>query len=102
MRILLSYVSFRGKRDRSPIDATSTISREISPSSKAMEGLYDARDKDYNERTDEQDKILMFLEQVFEHQDQISFVEYDRINREVSSEMFYSVMSTLHEKLPCT
>jgi hypothetical protein len=67
-----------------------------------MEGLYDARDKDYNERTDEQDKILMFLEQVFEHQDQISFVEYDRINREVSSEMFYSVMSTLHEKLPCT
>jgi hypothetical protein len=67
-----------------------------------MEGQYDARDKDYNERIDEQDKILMFLEQVFEHQSHINFVEYDRINREVSSEMFYSVMFTLHEKLPCT
>lgn len=91
VRILLSYVSFRSGRAKSPIETSPT-----------KEGMYDARDKDYNERTLEQDKILMFLGQVFEHQESISFVEYDRINREVSSEMFYSLMFTLHEKLPCT
>jgi len=64
--------------------------------------MYDERDKDYTERVEEQDKIMCFLEQVFEHSEQINFAEYDRINREVSSEMFYSVMFTLHERLPCT
>jgi len=32
-----------------------------------MEGMYDTRDKDYNERQLEQDKIQGFLEQVFEN-----------------------------------
>ena len=44
----------------------------------------------------------MFLDKVFENHQRIGFTDYDRINREVSSEMFYSIMFTLHERLPCT
>ena len=31
----------------------------------------------------------------------MNFQQYDFINRNVSSEMFYSLMAILHEKLPC-
>ena len=31
----------------------------------------------------------------------MNFNQYDYINRNVSSEMFYSLMAILHEKLPC-
>jgi hypothetical protein len=51
---------------------------------------------------EEQDKIHLFLDKIFENQDRINYNEYDAINREVSSEMFYSIMFTLHEKLPFT
>ncbi len=32
---------------------------------------------------------------------QITFEEYLNFNKKVSSEMFYSIMSVLHERLPC-
>lgn len=31
----------------------------------------------------------------------MSFTQYEHVNKNVSSEMFYSLMSILHEKLPC-
>jgi hypothetical protein len=31
----------------------------------------------------------------------INFEEYLNFNKKVSSEMFYSIMSVLHERLPC-
>ena len=32
----------------------------------------------------------------------MNFEEYKRINTDVSSEMFYSIMELLHDKLPCS
>jgi hypothetical protein len=37
------------------------------------EGMYDQKDKDYNERVEEQDKIFMFLDSVFENGESINF-----------------------------
>ena len=31
----------------------------------------------------------------------MTFKQYEQINKNVSSEMFYSLMAILHEKLPC-
>lgn len=31
----------------------------------------------------------------------MNFKQYETINKTVSSEMFYSLMAVLHEKLPC-
>lgn len=32
----------------------------------------------------------------------MSAEEYDKINKHTSSELFYSLMAILHEKLPCS
>jgi Ca2+-binding EF-hand superfamily protein len=63
VRILLSYVPFRGGRAKSPMDNTISC-RGSSPMSQNIiqEGTYYQKDKDYNERVEEQDKILMFLD----------------------------------------
>lgn len=92
VRLLLRHVSFKGQgKNRS---------RSSSPIS--QEGLYSDPEKDYHERVDEQDKIYVFVEKIFQQKESINFADYDKINREISSEMFYSVMFTLHEKLSCT
>ena len=41
------------------------------------------------------------MDNVFGDKNTLSFEEYLAFNREVSSEMFYSIMSLLHERLPC-
>ena len=38
---------------------------------------------------------------VFGSKNMISFDEYLHFNKDVSSEMFYSIMGVLHERLPC-
>lgn len=32
----------------------------------------------------------------------LNYIDYQQINRNVSSEMFYSIMRVLYEKIPCT
>ena len=32
----------------------------------------------------------------------MSYYDYAEVNKEVSSEMFYSIMSVLYERLPCS
>jgi hypothetical protein len=32
----------------------------------------------------------------------MNYSQYENINKNVSSEMFYSLMAVLHEKLPCS
>jgi len=56
----------------------------------------------------DQEEIKNFANMVFEttaHSGQtnghISFDDYLNFNKKVSSEMFYSIMSVLHERLPC-
>ena len=45
----------------------------------------------------------MFLAKVFpnDKKQTISFDEYANFNKVVSSEMFFSLMSVLHDRLPC-
>lgn len=71
---MLSYVPFRGGRAKSPMDTTSSC-RGSSPMGINLdkEGMYDQKDKDYNERVEEQDKIFMFLDSVFENGESINF-----------------------------
>lgn len=39
---------------------------------------------------------------MFVDKKEINFDDYMNINKTVSSEMFFSLMSILHEKLPCS
>ena len=51
---------------------------------------------------DQQGEIKNFLDTVFGSKKEITFEEYLQVNKNVSSEMFFSLMSILHEKLPCS
>ena len=42
------------------------------------------------------------MDSVFNTKKEINYDDYQKINKEVSSEMFYSLMAILHEKLPCS
>ena len=69
------------------------------------EGLYETEEGkslDYTDRILEQEEIRYFIEQIFEDRQEISFDEYCEFNKNVSSEMFFSIMSILHERLPCS
>ena len=68
------------------------------------EGLYKDQENttEYKERMDQQGEIKNFLDTVFGNKKEINFEEYLNINKNVSSEMFFSLMSILHEKLPCS
>lgn len=63
---------------------------------------------EYKDRVTDQEDIKNFVSMVFEstaHQGKgsqlITFDDYLNFNKKVSSEMFYSIMSVLHERLPC-
>lgn len=63
---------------------------------------------EYKDRVTDQEDIKNFVNMVFESTAQsgkgsqlITFDDYLNFNKKVSSEMFYSIMSVLHERLPC-
>jgi len=49
-----------------------------------------------------QQKISDFVEIVFEGKTSIGLKDFIEFNTSVTSEMFVSVMSILHERLPCS
>lgn len=49
-----------------------------------------------------QQKIIDFVEIVFEGKTSIGLKDFIEFNTSVTSEMFVSVMSILHERLPCS
>lgn len=59
---------------------------------------------DYNDRLDDQSDIKQFTDNVISSMpnQRMNYEQYAKINKEQSSEMFYSLMSILHEKLPCS
>ena len=53
------------------------------------------------QRTQEQKDIKDFLKCAFEKFSQFNLTNYIEFNSNISSEMFVSVMTILHERLPC-
>jgi hypothetical protein len=56
----------------------------------------------YQDRLLEQEELKAFLSKVFEKKKMMSFNEFLDFNKNVSSEMFFSLMTVLHETLPCS
>lgn len=68
------------------------------------EGLYEeseGRYMDFNQRNKDQEDIKQFLECAFIDKNKLSLEDFVHFNTDKSSEMFISVMSIIHEKLPC-
>jgi hypothetical protein len=55
-----------------------------------------------SDRVEIQSKISNFTELVFEGRTSIGLKDFIEFNTSVTSEMFISVMSILHERLPCS
>jgi hypothetical protein len=71
---------------------------------KHKEGLYEddeGKSFQYKDRITEQEEIKHLINEVFQGKEELSFNEYLEYNCQVSSEMFCSIMSVLHERLPC-
>jgi len=54
------------------------------------------------DRVEIQNKISSFTELVFEGRTSIGLKDFIEFNTSVTSEMFISVISILHERLPCS
>ena len=63
---------------------------------------------DYNERMNDQEHIKLFTDNIFNaghagcEAKRMNYKQFEYINKTISSEMFYSLMAILHEKLPCS
>jgi tRNA splicing endonuclease len=73
-----------------------------------QEGMYteeEGKGMETNERELHQLEIKRLIERVFEGRNSgettLSFEEYSQFNSEQSSEMFLTLMSVFHDKLPC-
>ena len=49
-----------------------------------------------------QKEILTFLDKCFGEKESLNLEEFTKINEEVSSEMLLSIMTLIHERLPCS
>jgi hypothetical protein len=72
------------------------------------EGLYaneDGRLHDHNDKIADHEDINSFVDRVFKEfppgTTSLSYEQYSYFNKMVSSEMFYSLMSLMHSRLPC-
>lgn len=77
---------------------------------KIKEGLYqeeEGKNINYKDRMCDQEEIKAFTDNIFRNglggcsATHMSYKAFEHINKNVSSEMFYSLMAILHEKLPC-
>ena len=63
---------------------------------------------DYKERMNDQEEIKQFTDNIFNSGfagcdgKRMNYKQFEYINKTISSEMFYSLMAILHEKLPCS
>jgi len=73
--------------------------------SRKGEGLYFSsmgKNDDEEDRKRDTDKIQKFIDCLFSSRDFINFAEFSHFNTENSSEMLFSVMNVLHERIPCS
>lgn len=71
----------------------------------SSEGLYNSdqgKNLEYKDRISEQQELKAFTAKVFSHKREFSFADYKEFISNVSSEMYFSLMSLLHEQLPCS
>ena len=71
------------------------------------ERLYeqDLKKLSYTDRISSQEEIQSFIQQVFTvcgQKSELSFDDFFAFNKKTSSEMFLSLISVLHHKLPCS
>jgi hypothetical protein len=69
------------------------------------EGLYFSsmgKNDDEDDRKKDTEKIIKFIEYVFQDKKSMNLAEFTRFNTENSSEMLLAVMSVLHERIPCS
>lgn len=87
----------------------SSPSRKVRERQRQTEGLYqdeEGKNVDYNDRITDQEDIKQFTDSIFVQKHagcsatHMNYKQYEYINKTVSSEMFYSLMAILHEKLP--
>ena len=74
---------------------------------RAKEGLYEeeeGKNQQYEEHKTNHEEIKIFVDSLFEEVNggKMNFEDYVKLTTEKSSEMFYSLMATLHERLPCS
>jgi hypothetical protein len=60
------------------------------------------KNDDEDDRKKDTEKIIKFIEYVFQDKKLINLADFTRFNTENSSEMLLSVMSVLHERIPCS
>ena len=128
VRIVLSYIPFKRDVSESIEEKLQTMNVGGGASGAShdgpraslkqqKEGLYEqeeGKQLDYKDRVTDQEEIKNFVNMVFDstpstsgqvsgnkNNPLISFDDYLNFNKKVSSEMFYSIMSVLHERLPC-
>lgn len=80
------------------------IDAKISSPSK-KEGLYDVSEgKNLNQqdRDAQQKEINDHINEIFGKKEKITYNDYVSIIKEISSDIFLSLMVVLHEKLPCS
>jgi hypothetical protein len=121
VRIVLSYIPF--KREVTAESTEEKLSNmSLGPDGvkkTSKEGLYEQEEGkvlEYKDRVTDQEEIKNFVNMVFDatasgaaqsssqaskSNPLITFDDYLNFNKKVSSEMFYSIMSVLHERLPC-
>lgn len=81
--------------------------RESFSPRRAKEGLYDeeeGKNLEYMDKKTSQEEIKKFVDSLFDGIEgkKLNFEDYVKLTTEKSSEMFYSLMATLHERLPCS
>jgi Ca2+-binding EF-hand superfamily protein len=89
VRMVMSYIPFLPDRTEKP----------------DREGNYlpeEGRGTDFQQRLLEQKELTKFVEAVFEGKEYLNLEEYKAINTERSSEMLFSLLSLLHDRLPCS
>lgn len=125
VRIMMSYMAFnrvqgvqiaqsvldqRGIEKISGSRASSPTNRQKQQRQKQKEGIYleeEGKNVDYKDRISDQEEIKNFTESIFTAENGITknkmnYKQYEHINKNVSSEMFYSLMCVLHERLSCS
>jgi Ca2+-binding EF-hand superfamily protein len=119
VRIMMSYMPFNRnipvQNVQSLLEQKGMENLNSSPGlrlnrAKQREGMYqeeEGKNVDYKDRISDQEEIKQFTESVFSAQNgiysnQMNHKQYEAINHNLSSEMFYSLMAILHERLPCS
>lgn len=118
IRIFMSYMPFNRNVQFNNVQSMldKGMDRVMSPGRgtrhrpKTREGLYqdeEGKNIDYNDRMCDQEEIKAFTDNIFSSgvggcsRTHMNYRAFEHINKTVSSEMFYTLMAILHEKLPC-